>query len=225
MVNAHELVEDAQVYVAPVGTEMPFDMVAPGEEWTPLTVSVAAALDATRRVTVRCVDDSGREVACYSGSVIRREFSDPRLLWDVLIDDAVTFHFDFEVHDEELRAPAISYESHTISNRLLLADQRVMLDMFWSDRLVFEANGQSLTVQTTCTHTELEEKITALIDLAEDLVAIEEMDNCELPVAQHYPTDGERARCARSGSPCKDTWWPQHEDPSRSPFQLATRPR
>ncbi|HEY5180652.1 MAG TPA: hypothetical protein VIJ07_12930 [Dermatophilaceae bacterium] len=198
VVNAHELVDEGQVYVGPVGAEMAFDLVAPGrppgEEWTPLTVSAAAALDATRRVAVRCVDDDGRDLACYEGGVVRRELSAGRLLWHVLIDDAVTFHFEFEVQGEELRAPAISFESHPISNRLLLANQRFMLDMFRSDRLVFEANGQSLTVQTTCSDTELEEMIRALIDLVGDLVAIEDMDGCELPVAQHYPTDGERVR-------------------------------
>lgn len=202
LVGTSELVEEAKVYVAPLGSEMPDmrDSLELTEEWSAFTVTELLRQDPANHVRVVLRDDNGDVAAAYDAAVARRQADTTAAEWDVLVAGSVMFKFSFDVQGERMTdAHFRGWEAFDTTNGLKLASTRLMLEFQRASAMAFEVGGTELLSLGPPTFSDDERReMEVIAETVEDIVTIERLTRKTLEPCNDRFDDRDRVRLRRA---------------------------
>lgn len=185
VVDVSELTEEARVFAAPAGAELP-DMrasLALPDGWTPVSITSLLRQDPASHVRVLLHDAGGSLIASYEAAVARREKDGTSGAWDVLVEDCVLFRFSFDLRNlDAIDGHNLGFEVYDSTNVLKLASTRFMLRMYRASVVAFEVGGHEFVrlKPTSDITDERRRELEIVAQTLEDIVAIERILGCEV---------------------------------------------
>jgi hypothetical protein len=145
VIGASEFVQDARVFVAPLGTAMPDlrDSLGFGTEWSQFTVTQLLRQDPANQVRVILANNEETTIASYDAAVSRRQPQDKTVEWDVLVAGSVIFKFAFDIEGDRMTdAHFLQWEAFDSTNELKLASTQLLIELHRAATMVFEVRGR-----------------------------------------------------------------------------------
>ncbi|SJN11965.1 hypothetical protein FM113_13525 [Leucobacter sp. 7(1)] len=220
-VDATEIVEEAEVFMAPVGAPMPnlMSSVEMGEDWKSISVTEMLRLETANRVTVLLRDDD-RTIETSDAAVIRREEDEESMTWEALIAESALCRLVFEAESGEIRSirsMELQFLDHTHS--LKLSAYEFKLKMFQAKTLTLQVGDQNwvtLRIPEASEEELLQQQV--LFETTRDIVLIEQIANRRFTTSSEPFTNDDRMalRVARLTWEGKITLWNQ------GPIQVTT---
>lgn len=220
-VDATEIVEEAEVFMAPVGAPMPNLMtsVEMEEDWKSISVTEMLRLETANRVTVLLRDDD-RNIETSDAAVIRREKGEDSMTWEALIAESTLCRLIFEAESGEIRSirsMELQFLDHTHS--LKLSAYEFKLKMFQAKTLTLQVGDQNwVTLRIPEASEEELFQQQVLFETTRDIVLIEQIANRRFTTSSEPFTNDDRMalRVARLTWEGKITYWNQ------GPIQVTT---
>ncbi|MHA3722558.1 hypothetical protein ACXR2T_01635 [Leucobacter sp. HY1910] len=223
-VDTTEIVEEAEVFMAPVGAPMPNLMtsVEMGEDWKSVSVTEMLRLEIANRVTV-LLRDGDRIVDTSDAAVMRRENDEDSMTWEALIAGSALCRLVFDAESgrirsiRSIRSMELQFLDHT--HALKLSSYEFKLKMFQAQKLTLQVGGQnwvSLQIPAASEEELLQQQI--LLETTRDIVLIEQIAKRKLKIGREPFTNDDRMalRVARLTWEGKITYW------SQGPIQVTT---
>lgn len=202
VVGESEFVQEARVFVAPLGSAMPDlrDSLALGEEWSAFTVTELLRQDPANHVRVVLSDEAGETIASYEAAVSRRKPDETAAEWDVLVAGSVVFKFSFDLQDERMTgAHFLGWDAFDSTNELKLASTQLLVQLHHAAAMAFEVQEQELITLGPPTFTERElEELEVIAQTVEDIVTIERITGQALDPCNARFDDRDRVRLRRA---------------------------
>lgn len=202
VVEASELVEDADVYVSEVGTEPPgveerFELGAP---WSRVTVTEMLRQDPTKRVQVVLETEDGTVVGAYDAAVADRSCGETTATWDALVAGCAMFRFQLGRDGERFVDPQfLGWDPYTSTNKLRAASTALLLELQRSTRMRFIVQGQDMFVLGSLTLSpERVRGLEVLQQTLRDILTIEHLSGTDIDVCAEGFDDRDRARLRRA---------------------------
>jgi hypothetical protein len=198
IVVGSEVVEEATLYIAPIGTEPAAGDYSeePGEHWKKFTAIEAFRQDPTKRLRVVLSRADGSQVASYDAALVLRPApTEGEQRVDVLITDGVVCHLRFPVVDGELGMPSMELVERSESNIADLALHRFQLQAAEASTMEFyreQDEEPHLTFTTSDLTVEQIKRLRASIEALEDLQALERLTRQRLGRFTGVSSDVER---------------------------------
>lgn len=205
VVGASELVNEAKMFAASPGTDMPdlreAHLGLNNDDWKPFTVTDLLRQDPANHVHVVLSRQDGSVMADYEAAVAHRRAENDVLHWDVLIADSLVMHFEFTIDDGVVTRPsAVQQTAFDSTNRLLLASKLLMLQMHEAETMAFELGGEPfLTLNPPSLDAEALRQAQVHTETVADIVVIEALagEECAPCNGRYDDLDRVRLRQAR----------------------------
>lgn len=202
VVGVSELVQEARVFAAPLGSEMP-DMrnsLTLTEEWNAFTATELLRQAPLNQVRVVLCDDHGDVTAAYDSVVARRKRDATSAEWDVLVAGSVLFKFSFEIKGERIIDVHFrGWDVFDSTNQLKLASTRLLLDFHHASAMIFEAGGSELLSLGLPTFSvEEQRELEVFAETVEDIATIENLTGKELQPCNGVFNDRDRVQLRRA---------------------------
>jgi hypothetical protein len=202
VVGVFELVEEARVFLAPLGSEMPDmgDSLEVGQEWGAFTVTELLRQDSANHVHVVLRTESGEAIASYDAAVSRRSPTDISVEWDVLVAGSVAFRFAFDLQGEQITgAHFLGWDTFDSTNELKLASTRLLLQVDRAAAMAFEVRDRQLLTLAPPTFSDDERlELEVITQAADDIVTIERLSGQTLEPCNGRFDDRDRVRLRRT---------------------------
>lgn len=219
-VDETEIVEEAQVFSAPLDAERPGlqDGGLLPEEWTPMSVTEAIRAQPRNQLELRLDREAGT-IVTYDAAIVRRAWQGPEPSITVMIEDSVILHFKFspsEVDDTFHLGVDVDFKSE--SNRQLLAQMKFRLSCLEAEQIVLartQLGEGELPPLPTPQFDDSADQLRVMEETYEDLVDLEQLQRDALTpclgkfgnAARHWLRI---ALLARAGYVVR-TWWRETE--------------
>jgi hypothetical protein len=202
VVGASEFVQEARVFVAPLGSAMPDlrDSLALGEEWSAFTVTELLRQDPANHFRVTLRDEAGETIVSYEAAVSRRKPDETSAEWDVMVAGSVVFKFSFDLQDERMTdAHFLGWDAFDSTNELKLVSTKLLIQLHHAAAMAFEVQEQELITLGPPAFSEHElEELEVVAQTAEDIVTIERISGQALDPCNARFDDRERVRLRRA---------------------------
>lgn len=179
VVVGSEVVEEAVLYVAPIGTEPTTEDYTeePGGQWEKFTIIEAFRQDPARRLRVVLRSTDGSPVAEYDAAVVPRPSNAEDVhRVDVLVTEGVVCHLQFTVVDGALEQPLMELVTRSETNIADLARFRFELLVGEASTMEFYSEHDEKPYLTFVTSDLAEDEtrhLHASVEVLEDLQALE----------------------------------------------------